>query len=164
VPSLAGKKDLIPGRSATLQLRADVPGTYRGQCAEYCGAQHAWMAFEVIADAPDRYAAWADQQRAPAKEPPPNTQLAAGKQVFMGSTCVMCHSIGGTDASAMHAPDLTHLAGRRMLGAGVLPNTREHLASWISDPQSHKPGVNMPAHVFAPDQLAALVAYLQSLQ
>jgi cytochrome c oxidase subunit II len=164
VPSLAGKKDLIPGRSTTLRLRADVPGSYRGQCAEFCGAQHAWMAFYVLADAPDRYAAWADQQRASAAEPAPGSVQAKGKQVFMGSTCVMCHSINGTEASAVHAPDLTHLAGRRMLGAGVLPNTREHLASWISDPQAHKPGVNMPAHAFTPGQLDALVAYLQSLQ
>ena len=164
VPSLAGKKDLIPGRSTTLQLRADRPGLYRGQCAEFCGVQHAWMAFYVQADAPPQYAAWADRQRGNAAEPAPGSVQARGRQVFMGSTCVMCHSINGTPASAVHAPDLTHIAGRRMLGAGVLPNTREHLASWISDPQAHKPGVNMPAHAFTPGQLDALVAYLQSLK
>jgi cytochrome c oxidase subunit 2 len=164
VPSLAGKKDLIPGRSATAQLRADAPGVYRGQCAEFCGVEHAWMAFYVVADAPEAYAAWSERQRASAREPPAGSPAAAGKQLFMGSTCVMCHAINGTQASALHAPDLTHVGSRRMLGAGVLPNTREHLASWISDPQAHKPGVNMPAHAFTPEQLGALVAYLQSLQ
>ena len=163
VPNLAGKKDLIPGRTATLTLQADKPGVYRGQCAEFCGAQHAWMAFTVTADPPAQYEAWAEQQRKPASIPADAT-AQRGQQVFMGTTCVMCHAIGGTEASAQKAPDLTHLASRRTLGAGTLPNDPQNLASWISNPAAHKPGANMPAHAFSQDDLQALVAYLRSLQ
>ncbi len=163
VPNLAGKKDLIPGRTATLTLQADKPGVYRGQCAEFCGAQHAWMAFTVTADAPAQYEAWAEQQRKPASVPSDAAALR-GQQVFMGATCVMCHAIGGTEASAQKAPDLTHLASRKTIGAGTLPNDPQNLASWISNPAAHKPGVNMPSHAFSQDDLQALVAYLRSLQ
>jgi cytochrome c oxidase subunit II len=163
VPNLAGKKDLIPGRTATLTLRADQPGVYRGQCAEFCGFEHAWMALFVTADLPDRFEAWAAQQRRPAATPT-DAKALRGQQVFLGSTCVMCHAINGTEASAQKAPDLTHLAGRGTLAAGALPNDDQHLASWISNPQAHKPGVNMPSHAFSQDDLQALVAYLRSLQ
>ncbi|HEX6706660.1 MAG TPA: cytochrome c oxidase subunit II [Albitalea sp.] len=163
VPNLAGKKDLIPGRTATLTLRADRAGVYRGQCAEFCGHQHAWMALLVVAEPAARFEAWAEAQRQPAATPSDALALR-GQQVFLGSTCVMCHAIGGTDAGARNAPDLSHLAGRRMLAAGALPNDALHLAAWITDPQAHKPGVNMPAHAFAQPDLEALVAYLRSLQ
>ncbi|HKO69001.1 MAG TPA: cytochrome c oxidase subunit II [Burkholderiaceae bacterium] len=163
VPNIAGKKDLIPGRTATLQMRADRAGTYRGQCAEFCGLQHAWMSFVVIAEDPDRYEAWAAKQREPAIEPS-GGELARGKQLFLSTTCVMCHAIQGTDANARHAPDLTHVGGRQALAAGVLPNTPENLAAWIANPQVHKPGVNMPAHAFAQQDLHALAAYLHSLK
>jgi cytochrome c oxidase subunit II len=163
VPNLAGKKDLIPGRTATLTLRADKPGVYRGQCAEFCGAQHAWMAFTVTADPPEQYEKWANSQRAPSAKPYDDL-TRRGQQVFMGSTCVMCHAIGGTEASGQQGPDLTHLASRRTLAAGTLPNDSQHLASWITQPAAHKPGVNMPAHAFSPEDLQALVAYLGSLQ
>ena len=163
VPNLAGKKDLIPGRSAMLQLRADSEGTYRGQCAEFCGAQHTWMAFVVIAEPEDRYQAWAAKQREPASEPA-GGELARGKELFLSSTCVMCHAIQGTDASARRAPDLTHVGGRATLAAGVLPNTPDNIAAWIANPQAHKPGVNMPAHSFAQLDLRALAAYLHSLK
>jgi cytochrome c oxidase subunit 2 len=163
VPNLAGKKDLIPGRTATLALRADVPGRYRGQCAEFCGLQHAGMALEVVVESPSDYAAWAERQRQPAAAPA-DPQARRGQQLFLAGTCVMCHAIQGTDASARRAPDLTHLAGRARLGAGVLPNTREQLAAWIADPAAHKPGVNMPGHRYAREDLDALAAYLETLR
>lgn len=163
VPNLAGKKDLIPGRTATLTLRADRAGVYRGQCAEFCGHQHAWMALTVTAEAPAQYEAWAAQQRQPAA-PPSDATALRGQQVFLGSTCVMCHAIGGTEAGARRAPDLTHLASRRTLAAGALPNDAQHLASWISNPQAHKPGVNMPSHALSQSDMQALVAYLGSLR
>jgi len=163
IPNLAGKKDLIPGRSTSLTLRADRPGVFRAQCAEFCGLQHAWMALPITAEAPDRYETWAAQQRQPAA-PPADALALRGQQVFLGSTCVMCHSVAGTEAGAQHAPDLTHLASRPTLGAGVLPNDAQHLAAWISNPHAHKPGVNMPGHVFSKDDLQALVAWLGSLR
>lgn len=163
VPNLAGKKDLIPGRTATLQLRADTPGTYRGQCAEYCGLQHAWMAFLVVAEPEQDYQAWAERQRATAAEPADEAQRL-GREVFLSSTCVMCHTISGTLAGARRAPDLSHMAGRRTLAAGALPNDPEHLASWISNPQQFKPGTNMPPVQLPQSDLQNLVSYLTSLQ
>lgn len=162
VPSLAGKKDLIPGRTATLEFRADKPGIYRGQCAEFCGAEHAWMALEVVADPPDAFAAWLDHQRLPAPAPADPTQLK-GQQLFVTTTCVMCHSVRGTSASALHGPDLTHLASRRTIAAGTLPNTRETLKRWIRDPQKFKPGANMPATNLPDEDLDAVVDWLETL-
>jgi cytochrome c oxidase subunit 2 len=162
VPSLAGKKDLIPGHTATMTFRADKPGVYRGQCAEFCGAEHAWMAFEVVADPPDRFAAWIAHQRQSAPDAVGATMLK-GEQVFVSTTCVMCHSVRGTTASAQHGPDLTHLASRRSLGAGTLPNTPDALKRWIRDPQKFKPGVNMPATNLPDADLDALVAWLRTL-
>ena len=163
VPSLAGKRDLVPGRTATLAFQADQAGLYRGQCAEFCGFQHAFMAFEVHAHPQAEYDAWRQQQLAPAAEP---TDAAAqrGKQLFQSASCAMCHSIQGTLAQGKHAPDLTHLAGRRMLAAGTLPNTPANLASWIADPQKLKPGSNMPATPLSAEDLAAIVAYLGTLK
>jgi cytochrome c oxidase subunit 2 len=163
VPSLAGKKDLIPGRTAQLQFRADKAGVYRGQCAEFCGFQHAKMAFVVVAEPPGQYAAWASAQRQTA-QPPSDATLQRGQQVFLGSTCVMCHNIAGTGATARKGPDLTHFGSRSTIAAGTLPNDAQHLAAWISDPQKHKPGANMPGHAFAQEDLQALVAYLGSLK
>jgi len=162
VPSLAGKKDLIPGRDATLEFRADKPGVYRGQCAEFCGAEHAWMAFEVVADPPDRFAAWLDHQRQPA--PAPTDPLPQkGRTLFVSTTCAMCHAVRGTTAAARHAPDLTHLASRRTLAAGTLPNTPADLKRWIRDPHQFKPGVNMPATNMPDADLDAIVAWLGTL-
>ena len=163
VPNLAGKKDLIPGRTATLQLRADEPGSYRGQCAEFCGLQHAWMAMLVVAEPEERYQAWAEQQRAVAAEPA-NEAQRRGREVFLASTCVMCHTISGTLANARRAPDLTHLASRSMLAAGALPNTPDQLAQWIANPQQFKPGSNMPPLQLPQADLQSLVAYLSSLR
>jgi cytochrome c oxidase subunit 2 len=163
LPNLVGKKDLIPGRTATVTLQADRAGTYRGQCAEFCGLQHAWMALEVVAQDPVAFDAWAEAQRQPAAEPTEALRVR-GKEVFMGSTCAMCHAIEGTDAAGRQAPSLTHVGSQRTLAAGRLANTPERMAAWITDPQAHKPGVNMPAHHFAREDLQALVAYLQGLK
>jgi cytochrome c oxidase subunit 2 len=163
VPNLHGKKDLIPGRTALLQFRADKAGIYRGQCAEFCGYQHAKMAFLVIAMEPGDYDRWLQAQRRSAPEPA-DDRVKRGQQVFLGSTCIMCHAVQGTSAHGRTAPDLTHLASRQTIAAGTLANTRGNLAGWILDPQSVKPGVNMPAHSFAPDDLNALLDYLESLK
>jgi cytochrome c oxidase subunit 2 len=162
VPNLHGKKDLIPGRTATVQFRADQPGVYRGQCAEFCGFQHAKMALLVVADTADDYEKWAAQQRAPASEP--KGDAAKGREVFLSKPCLMCHTIAGTPAHARHAPDLTHVAARKTLAAGALDNSPENLGKWIQDPQAIKPGSNMPTIPLAEGELKALLAYLETLQ
>jgi cytochrome c oxidase subunit 2 len=162
-PSLHGKKDLIPGRTALLQFRVDKPGVYRGQCAEFCGFEHALMAFTVVADPPAQYEAWAARQRLPAPQPATELQKA-GLAVFMRSTCAMCHTVAGTDAGARLGPDLTHLASRGMLASGTLPNTREYLAAWILDPQRFKKGTSMPPTPLSAADLNALMAYLETLK
>jgi len=163
VPNLAGKKDLIPGRHATIALRADKAGTYRGQCAEFCGLQHAHMALLVVAQAPEQYYAWAAAQARPAREPA-NALERRGRELFSVGDCADCHAIRGTRASARKGPDLTHLASRETLAAATLPNTLGHLAGWILDPQGVKPGANMPASRLSPDDLHALLAYLGTLE
>jgi cytochrome c oxidase subunit 2 len=163
LPNLAGKRDLIPGRTSLVQFRADKPGIYRGQCAEFCGYQHALMGLLVIADPPEQYDAWLQAQRKPAT-PPTDTQALRGKAVFESGACAMCHTVQGTLAQGKHAPDLTHLGSRQTLAAGTLRNTPQDLASWISDPQKHKPGTNMPATPLSPQDLQAVVAYLRTLQ
>jgi cytochrome c oxidase subunit II len=161
VPNLGGKKDMIPGREATLTLQADKPGTYRGQCAEFCGTQHAKMALVVVAD--ENFDSWAEAQRKPAPQPSGKDQQR-GHELFVNGTCAMCHAIQGTAAQARRAPDLTHLASRSTLAAGSVPNSVGHLAGWILDPHSIKPGVNMPPNPMAPDDLHALLAYLGTLK
>jgi len=163
VPNLHGKRDLIPGRELMIQFRADRPGVYRGQCAEFCGYQHAKMAFLVIADDPEAYEVWAEAQRQSAHEPQDATQKR-GQQVFLASPCIMCHTIQGTTAQGKQAPDLTHLASRQTIAAGTLANTRGNLAGWVLDPNGVKPGVNMPPVLLAPDDLQALIAYLEMLK
>lgn len=162
VPALAGKIDMIPGRVNRLRLRASAPGSYRGQCAEYCGGQHAKMAFHVVALAPDQYAAWFTQRRG-------GTAAAAqaavpGHDLFMRSRCGLCHAVRGTDAAGTIGPDLTDVGGRAWLAGGTVRNTRDNMARWISDSQSLKPGSRMPAYrQFSPEELRALVEYLASL-
>jgi cytochrome c oxidase subunit 2 len=163
VPNLAGKKDLMPGRQATLTFKAGKEGTYRGQCAEFCGLQHAKMALLVIAEPAERYAAWLAAQRRPAPEPR-TAEEKRGREVFLGAGCAKCHTVRGTPAAGTRAPDLTHVASRTTLAAGLLPNTRGHLAGWILDPQALKPGVDMPPSRIAPADLQALLAWLESLR
>jgi len=162
-PSLAQKRDLIPGNVNTLWFQADTSGVYRGQCAEFCGLQHAKMAFLVIADRPDSFNMWLAQQRDTALTP--TDQLTErGQEVFLGSSCVMCHAISGTPAGARVGPDLTHLASRRTIAAGTLPNTRGNLAGWIVNPQQIKPGARMPPNQLRSADLQALLAYLETLK
>jgi cytochrome c oxidase subunit 2 len=163
VPSLQGKKDLIPGQVNTLWLQADLPGVFRGQCAEFCGLQHAHMALEVVAEPEDDFTRWQAQQLKPAPEPATDEQKK-GRDVFMTSSCVLCHAIAGTSAGGVAGPNLTHLASRRSLAAGTMPNTRGHLAGWIVDPQLRKPGSNMPPNPLRGDELQALLGYLETLR
>lgn len=162
-PNLSPKRDQIPGNENSLWFQADSAGVYRGMCAEFCGHQHAKMAFLVVAEPPSQFAAWLAGQRDTA--PTPTDSLARrGKGVFLGSSCVMCHAISGTPAGSRVGPDLTHLASRRTLAAGTLPNTRANLTGWIVDPQVIKPGVKMPPNQFSGPDLTALVAYLETLK
>ncbi len=162
-PNLGGKKDLIPGYTQSMWFQADTAGDYRAQCAEFCGLQHAKMALHVIAEPPERYRQWVASQRAPAKTPV-DSVADRGREVFLTGQCAMCHTITGTSAASRAGPDLTHLASRRTIGAGTLPNTRGALAGWIVDPQRIKPGAHMPANQLAPQDLEALLTYLQSLK
>lgn len=165
VPNLHGKLDLIPGRSTEIRMRADRAGTYRGQCAEFCGQQHALMALLIMADAPADYAAWADHQRRPAAAPAAGETLTQrGLQVFMDQRCMGCHTIRGTAARGTGAPDLTHLASRGTIAAGTLPNGHGQLGGWIVDAPSIKPGALMPPFPLRPDDLHALLAYMESLR
>ena len=163
VPRLHGKLDLVPGYKNVLWLRADSAGVYRGQCAEFCGHQHAKMAFTVVAKSRADFDAWLEQQRQPAPEPVTEEQ-ARGRDVFLDAPCVMCHTIRGTPAGGKVAPDLTHLASRGTIGAGSLPNTRGNLGGWILDPHSIKPGVKMPANPLSSSDLHSLLSYLESLR
>jgi cytochrome c oxidase subunit II len=163
VPNLQGKKDLIPGQVNALYLQADRPGVFRGQCAEFCGFQHAHMALYVVAEPEHQFARWQEQQRRPAPEPETDQQRK-GRDVFMSASCVLCHAINGTSAGGITGPNLTHIASRLSLAAGTLPNTRGHLAGWIIDPQLRKPGNNMPPNLLRPDQLQALLSYLETLR
>jgi cytochrome c oxidase subunit 2 len=163
VPNLAGKKDLIPGYTQTLWFQADTAGVYRGQCAEFCGMQHAKMGLFIVAEPLADYRRWVAQQRQPAQQPTDSLAMKGG-EVFMTGTCAMCHSINGTSAGSRAGPDLTHLASRRTIAAGTLPNTRGNLAGWILDPQTIKPGANMPPNMLKPEQLDALLAYLEGLK
>jgi cytochrome c oxidase subunit 2 len=163
IPNLQGKRDLIPGKDGVLYLRALRAGLYRGQCAEFCGQQHARMALWVTALAPAEYAQWIESQRLAAR-PPSTPRHQQGMNVFMSAQCPLCHNITGTDAYGRTGPDLTHLASRRFLAAGTLPNRRDTLARWILDPQHVKAGSYMPPTPLAGDALGALVDYLESLR
>lgn len=163
IPNLHGKADLIPGYVVSTVLRVDRPGTYFGQCAEYCGYQHANMRLVVVAETEEQFDRWLRAQRQPAREPSTDSQRQ-GQQVFLGSTCIMCHTIQGTPARATVGPNLTHVGSRSKIAAGTLPNTRGHLGGWIVDPQRIKPGVRMPLNTLAPDDLRALLDYLESLK
>ena len=163
VPALAGKVDMIPGHVNHLTIRADDPGTYRGQCAELCGIQHANMAFVVVAQPMGAYRAWLADQTEPARAPS-GEAASTGRSTFLTQACTGCHTIRGTSARGDIGPDLTHVASRRSLAAETLPNDAAHLRGWISDPQRAKPGSLMPDVPITPAQTAALVAYLRELK
>jgi cytochrome c oxidase subunit 2 len=163
IPNLQGKIDLVPGRRTELWLQADTAGVYRGQCAEFCGLQHAKMALVVVADPPDVFEAWLAANRASAPAPVTPAQQR-GKDVVEKGPCAMCHNITGTLAGGRSAPDLTHIASRSTLGAGSVPNMHGYLAGWITDPQSIKPGNRMPPPGLSGDELQAVLAYLETLK
>jgi cytochrome c oxidase subunit II len=163
LPSITGKKDLIPGHTNTEVLIASKPGVYTGQCAEFCGLQHAKMRLVLHADSPEDFGRWYEQQLQSSREPMTDEERH-GRSVFESSSCVLCHSIQGTSAAATVGPELTHLASRTTIAAGTLPNSEANLASWITSPQQLKPGALMPATQLPPADLAALTHYLGSLQ
>jgi cytochrome c oxidase subunit 2 len=163
VPALGGKQDLIPGRETDITIVPRKTGIYRGQCAEFCGAQHAHMALIVNVDSYPDFVKWWDHQLQPAAAPRSPLTLAGYNYVTKGP-CSACHNIGGTPASGQVAPDLTHLASRRSIAAGTLPMSRGNLYGWVADPQSLKPGNRMPTIGLEPDQLHAVVAYLETLK
>jgi cytochrome c oxidase subunit 2 len=163
IPNLQGKKDLVPGHPATLWLQADEVGTYWGECAEYCGFQHAQMRLVVRAVPGGEFDAWLSASRQPAKTPETDSQKR-GQQVFLSSTCVLCHQISGIHAFGRIGPDLSHVGGRLIIAAGALENTHENLKKWLADPQAVKPGTQMPKTSLSQENLDALTDYLEALK
>ena len=163
VPSLQGKTDLVPGRTTITWLQADDSGTYRGQCAEYCGVQHTHMGLLVVAEPPEQFARWLADQRRPGVDPP-DEQSRHGQDVFLRAGCGYCHHVRGLRTVGLLGPDLTHFASRRTIAAGMLANTRENLRAWIADPQHLKPGNRMPQVPLVPADLDAVVSYLAGLR
>jgi cytochrome c oxidase subunit II len=163
VPNLQGKRDLIPGYTTALWMQASRAGVFRGQCAEFCGMQHAHMAFDVVVESDEEFARWLEVMRQPGRYPPDQREYK-GRDVFMHARCATCHTIRGSEAAGQTAPDLTHIASRSTLGAGSLPNTPDNLATWIQDSQRVKPGNQMPPNPLAADDLQALVSYLETLR
>jgi cytochrome c oxidase subunit 2 len=163
VPSLMGKADLVPGRENELKFTADKIGVYSGNCAEFCGMQHTHMGIRVFADAPADFERWKATQIAPALQPStPNQQ--AGQQAFANNPCNSCHAIRGTDSGGNVGPDLTHLASRSTIAAGTAELNRGTLAAWITDPQSMKPGTNMPTMKLEASELESMLDYLMELK
>ena len=163
VPNIHGKKDLVPGHPATTWFTANRAGEFRGQCAEYCGEEHALMRLVFVAEPEEQFSSWLATQKKSPREPSTDPQRR-GRDVFVSAQCVMCHTIQGTKARATLGPDLTHIASRKMIGAGELPNTRGYLAGWILNASALKPGVHMPPTQLSSDDLNALLDYLESLK
>ncbi len=164
VPALGGKVDMVPGRVHQLRFTVREAGTFRGQCAEYCGAQHAKMALPVVAMPPDEFDAWLAAQAQPAAAPA-DALAMRGREVFIEQRCSACHTVRGVAAESALGPDLTHLASRLTLAAGELPMGDDSLQRWIADPQRVKPGARMPAYDRLDDEtMRALSAYLLSLK
>jgi cytochrome c oxidase subunit II len=162
VPQLAGKTQTIPGQTNEQWIQADRPGIYRGQCSQFCGAQHAHMAFEVIAQSAAEFNAWRDTQGRAVNEAASDATVAAGRHLF-AERCAGCHTIRGTDANGLQAPDLTHLLSRREIAAGALTNTPDHLLDWIEHAQRIKPDALMPDIALTAGEAVALSAYLATL-
>jgi cytochrome c oxidase subunit II len=161
VPQLSGKVDLIPNHPNELWIDPLQPGLYFGQCAQFCGTQHAKMLLRVYVDTPDQFAAWVKNQQQPGVQ---DSSAAAGRRVFETQACMNCHAVRGTAATGRFGPDLTHLASRDTLASGIVPNTKENLKQWIKDPDSFKPGSLMPAMQLSDQQLDQLTAYLATLK
>jgi cytochrome c oxidase subunit II len=163
LPNLHGKKDLIPNYPTVFYFQADKPGTFWGQCAEYCGYQHAKMRFRVTVEPAETFNDWLKAQQQSSAEPATDQQKR-GREVFLVSTCTQCHTIQGTPANGKVGPNLTHVASRPYIAAGSLAKTPEHLQSWITDPQKIKPGIRMPMHNYSTEDMQALIEYLESLK
>lgn len=161
IPRLAGKTDLIPGKVNTMWLEPKMAGTYLGNCAEYCGTQHANMLLRVVVHTPEDFDQWVAQQKAPAASDP---QVQAGRALFLSLSCVNCHTVSGTSAAGTFGPDLSHLMSRATLAAGAIPNGIPNLRSWIQDPQVSKPGNLMPNMQLSDKELDQVVAYLAALK
>jgi cytochrome c oxidase subunit 2 len=162
-PNIHGKRDLMPGYDTDIVVQVDQAGRWRGQCAEFCGEQHAHMAFLIVAEPMAQYHAWLDAQ-AGTPPAPMTAQAEQGKGVFLSHACIMCHTVRGTIAGSRVGPDLTHIASRDTIGAGTLPNTSASLAAWVSNAQSIKPGCRMPPNPMSGEELGNLVAYLETLR
>jgi cytochrome c oxidase subunit 2 len=164
IPALHGKVDLVPGMKNYIRLEASQPGSYTGQCAEYCGAEHARMRLLAVAQPPDEYEAWLEGQRKPGSEPS-SAAAKEGEKIFLAGPCSMCHEVRGTIAGGTVAPDLTHIGSRRMIASNVYDNNDAYLEAWITHAQSLKPEAQMPNLTqFSGEQLQDLVAYLRQLQ
>lgn len=161
VPQFGWMQDLVPGKTNSMSILVQRPGTFDGSCNQYCGLQHAWMRLRVVAEPPDQFNAWLQQQAASV-----TPTGGRGEQVFQQNTCVSCHTIRGLPGAAgTVGPDLTHVGGRATLGAGVIDNTPAGMRAWVADPQAIKPGVLMPAFAaLSGDDMSALVDYLESLK
>lgn len=164
IPPLGGKMDMIPGRKTRLVLTPTKTGVFRGACAEYCGASHAWMAFSVVVQSREEFNAWLNHQ-AQAAEPPQDAPATRGAELFLANGCSACHTIRGTAAAGVVGPDLTHVGSRLNLAAGVLPNEPDAFARWIQHTHQVKPDVLMPPfHMLPPEEVRALSIYLESLK
>ena len=164
VPQLGWKKDAIPGKTNDMWVQFDQAGTYDGACTEFCGLQHAWMRIRLIAGPPEQFKAWIEQERRPAS-PPQGETGRRGQAIFLQNTCVNCHAVQGTAATARVGPDLTHFGGRSTIGAGVAANTPENLRRWVRQARAVKPGVLMPDYAnLSEEDLAVLVDYLGTLK
>ncbi len=163
VPNVHGKKDLIPNYPTTFYFRADKPGTYWGQCAEFCGYQHAKMRFVVVVESPEEFEAWANAQRQ-TPPPPADPMQQRGRDIFLTSVCTQCHTIQGTNANGRVGPNLTHIASRPYIAAGSLANTHENLRTWVTNAPGIKPGTRMPQNTYSDEEVNALLSYLESLK
>jgi cytochrome c oxidase subunit 2 len=164
VPRLAGKTDLIPNKPNRMWIDPGEPGVYLGQCAQYCGTQHAKMLLRVYVQPREEFERWAQEQQQPAQGSTPGTALSTGRLVFESTACVNCHAISGTAAKGRFGPDLTHLMSRDTIAAGAAPNTPEKLRLWIKNPDAIKPGSTMPAMGLSDQDVNAVAAYLETLR
>jgi cytochrome c oxidase subunit II len=165
VPRLAGKMDVIPNKINTMWIDPQHPGLYLGQCAQYCGTQHAKMLLRVYAQTPADFAVWVNQQRRLAvRDFTGNVKAAEGQTVFMHNACINCHTVAGTVANGRFGPDLTHMASRDTIASGAIQNTPENLRAWIDNPNAMKPGSLMPAMHLNDHDLDLITAYLTQLR
>ena len=163
VAELTRKMTTVPGHPNNIWIQSDHPATYLGVCSEFCGTQHAWMHFLVVAETPEQFQGWEQAQLAPAKNPIAG-HASQGLALFQRTSCINCHAINGTLATARVGPDLTHFASRRKLGAGIADNTPANLRRWLTNPQQIKPGVKMPDYKFTDAEITQLTDYIETLQ